>query len=272
MNSLIPRVISAAIAILILFVVIFYFQITGLKFLIFAVVCIGGLELVEILFRNNDSRSNRAVFFFFQICIFSLASIKPEYSGLIFAFFAICFCLFSLLTRYKFKDLAELSAIQAKSILGFFYMGLLPSFIFRLVSLPNGLWWFVTLLFVVFAGDIGAYFVGTNIGKKLIMPTVSPKKTFEGAIGGLIGSLLAGVICSPFLPNASLLFLCVLSLAAGVVAQFGDLFESLLKRVADVKDSGRIMPGHGGILDRIDGILFASPIFLFGAILLEKIL
>lgn len=272
MNSLYIRAISAAVAVLTFVLTAFYFGVPGLRVAIIAVVFIGGLELVGMLFQEIHSLSNRIIFYIFQNAIFLLSTWKPHHAGMIFSLFAISFCLYSLLTGFKFRDLQELSLFQAKSILGFFYLGLLPSFACSLLNRPLGLVWFTSLLLVVFAGDVMAYLVGLKFGRRKLMPLVSPKKTLEGAAGGLIGSLIAGICCAAFLLNASLLPMAVLSLGAGFVAQFGDLFESLLKRVADVKDSGRIMPGHGGILDRIDGVLFASPIFLIGAILFERYL
>jgi phosphatidate cytidylyltransferase len=159
---------------------------------------------------------------------------------------------------------------QAASVLGFVYVGLFSSYAYRLLDLNHGLIWFSFLLAVVFAGDIGAYLVGVLIGKHKINPRFSPKKTWEGSIGGLISSLIAGFVYSQFLPQIQLNTLLITALCAGFVAQFGDFFESLIKRVADVKDSGNLMPGHGGVLDRLDGVLFASPLILIVASLSES--
>jgi phosphatidate cytidylyltransferase len=271
MNSFSTRVVSALIAAISFILVFVYFETKGIQAAVILIVLIGGLELVGMLFRDINSQSNRLIYYLFQNAIFILASFNPHYAGLLFCLFSICFCLFSLLTGYKFRDLEELSTFQAKSVLGFFYMGLLPSFAFALLSGPQGIKWFLAMLLVVFFGDIFAYIVGLKFGRRKLMPLVSPKKTIEGALGGLLGSVIAGILCAQFLLDASIPSMAILSVFAGIVAQFGDLFESLLKRVADVKDSGRIMPGHGGILDRIDGVLFASPIFLIGAIIFEKI-
>jgi phosphatidate cytidylyltransferase len=272
MNSFYTRVLSAVVLALSIVLIYWFFELRGLQFVVLAFVLISGLELVGMLFRRINSQSNRIVYYLVQNGIFILASLNPEHAGLIFCFFSIFFCLFSLLTGFKFRDLEELSLFQAKSVLGFFYLGLLPSFAYTLLVRENGISWFITLLAVVLLGDVFAYFFGLKLGRRKLMPLVSPKKTIEGALGGLAGSLLAGFLCGSILLDASLLPMAILSLLAGIVAQFGDLFESLLKRVADVKDSGRIMPGHGGILDRIDGVLFASPIFLIGAIIFEKYL
>lgn len=121
--------------------------------------------------------------------------------------------------------------------------------------------WLVYVMTTVWAGDTFAYFAGRAFGRHPLHPLVSPKKTVEGAIGGLVGSGVGGVVTVLLLdlpmglPEA-----LGLALLAGAVAQVGDLAESLLKRSAGVKDSGALLPGHGGMLDRIDGLLFALPV------------
>jgi phosphatidate cytidylyltransferase len=113
--------------------------------------------------------------------------------------------------------------------------------------------------------DIGAYFAGNAFGKNKLCPNVSPGKTVEGALGGIILSLVVGAlyvlitIDNPTLENY--FNFAVLSLIVSLVSILGDLFESILKRIADVKDSGKILPGHGGLLDRIDSLTCAAPIF-----------
>lgn len=271
MSSLLTRTVSALIAVLVIFLIYYFFDVLGLKLLSAVVAFLAAFELTGILFPPNSSKFNRFLFYSFLVLIFLLSTLFPQHAAVIFSFFAICFCLMNLLMLYKFENLSALTTFQGKSILGFFYMGLLPSFALRILDLPHGLIWFLTLLIVVFAGDIGGYCFGRLMGKTPLMPLISPKKTVEGAIGGLSFSLVAAGICSIKLPHVPFIPLLVLSLSASVVAQFGDLFESLLKRVADVKDSGTIMPGHGGILDRIDGVLFASPVMMFGALIFEKV-
>jgi phosphatidate cytidylyltransferase len=101
------------------------------------------------------------------------------------------------------------------------------------------------------------------------MPQISPKKTIEGSIGGLFGSCLAAGLFHLKLPHIPLPALICLGFAVGLVGQMGDLFESMLKRVANQKDSGSLMPGHGGVLDRLDGVLFAAPVMFAGVSLLE---
>jgi phosphatidate cytidylyltransferase len=126
------------------------------------------------------------------------------------------------------------------------------------------------MLFIIFAGDTLAYGFGVLWGKHKISPVISPKKSFEGAAGGLLGSLLAGGITHFFLPQYPIAILALAGAVTGLVSQLGDFFESLLKRIANRKDSGALMPGHGGLLDRLDGVLFGTPIFLTFACLIEK--
>ena len=121
------------------------------------------------------------------------------------------------------------------------------------------------LLALVWAGDTGAYFGGRFLGKHKLAPIMSPKKTWEGAIAGLVSSLLAGLTCRFFYgPEMMSWEWCVVaSLSCGIVGQMGDLVESNIKRFCGVKDSGGLIPGHGGLLDRADGLLFAGPTLWF---------
>jgi phosphatidate cytidylyltransferase len=126
-------------------------------------------------------------------------------------------------------------------------------------------------LAVVFACDTSAYAVGTLLGRYRLWPAVSPKKTWEGLTGGLMASVItAGLLAGPLVPGLGFLRGALLGLAAGVAAQLGDLVESRLKREADVKDAGGIIPGHGGILDRLDSLIFAAPVFSLGLKLLLR--
>ncbi|MBI5447644.1 MAG: phosphatidate cytidylyltransferase [Gammaproteobacteria bacterium] len=123
-------------------------------------------------------------------------------------------------------------------------------------------------LVVVWASDSCAYFVGRRWGKHPLAPGISPKKTIEGLVGALLASLSVGIV-SGFLLKLSptmLLALSFLSLLTGGICVVGDLYESMIKRIYKVKDSGTLLPGHGGLLDRIDGLLAATPFFTLGII------
>ena len=117
----------------------------------------------------------------------------------------------------------------------------------------------LTLIILIWVNDSFAFFVGKNLGKRKLFESVSPKKTVEGFFGGVLFSLIAAFILSYFCDFLSLTNLIVISLIASILGTAGDLVESKFKRQANTKDSGTIMPGHGGILDRLDSLLFVAP-------------
>ena len=165
----------------------------------------------------------------------------------------------------KFNDLQTIFDYVAQSAFGTIYTAVIPAIVSGLVYSQKGMYWFFCLLAVIFAGDIGAYLFGVTMGNRKVAPTLSPKKSLEGAIGGLIFSTLAAYAFSFILTDVALPVLLMCGFFGGLLGQIGDFFESLIKRVSGVKDSGTIMPGHGGVLDRIDGVLLASPLFYFAA-------
>lgn len=269
-RSVLLRIVSAIIAIGGLFALLWLAGAWGMRALCIFAVLQGTRELLRILFRPEDSKLIKGLFFVLMFLLFALTSWSLEMSGITFAFVSIAFFSASLWMRDRFDDLTAMSALQSKSVLGFFYLGLLPGFGMQILELSHGQIWFIALLAFVLSGDSLAFFSGMLFGKTPLLPEISPKKTVEGAIGGLLGSLISGYVIAllfPFLPMGQTL---TLAACAGLVGQMGDLFESLLKRVANQKDSGSIMPGHGGVLDRIDGVLFAAPIVLIGASLIEN--
>lgn len=272
MKTLIIRAISAVVAVLGVFALIYFHDIKGLQILCYIVPILGGRELSRILFKPEDSLLIKLVFAVLVIATFVLGTQFPNHSTLSFVCISILFCCISIIYERRFEDLTSLSLFQAKSILGFFYVGLIPSLAYRILLIPNGKIWFLTMLAIVFTGDTMAYLSGMMWGNKKILPKISPKKTIVGSVGGLVGSAIAGAVAGIyFLNHVPLGGLIAVSILTGIVAQLGDLFESMLKRVANLKDSGSIMPGHGGVLDRLDGVLFGSPILLAGALLLENL-
>ena len=124
----------------------------------------------------------------------------------------------------------------------------------------------VMLLLLVWGADTGAFFAGKLLGRRKLMPAVSPGKTLEGLLGGVATCVLLGLLVGYWreLPPAGMVYLVVLSLLTCLAAVFGDLLESLFKRERGIKDSGTLLPGHGGILDRIDSLTAAAPVFLLG--------
>ena len=179
-------------------------------------------------------------------------------------------------------DLTTSYPAAAASVFAFAYMALPMALLVEIRQLAAGAIWVIYTLLVVWAGDIFAYFVGKAIGRHRMSPEVSPKKTWEGAIASVAASVIIGTLWFQHaagisstllrvglierrdgifgLEQPQLFPIIVLSAVVNLAAQFGDLVESLIKRGAGVKDSGAILPGHGGMLDRIDAMLFAVPV------------
>lgn len=167
---------------------------------------------------------------------------------------------------FSFGSMDKAAPTLTAGLAGLLYVALFMSFFALLRRDPGeeGRYWILMLLAVVWAGDTGAYFAGRFLGRHKLSPVVSPKKTWEGAVGGAVASVGAGFIVWAVTPMAyHPVLILALALPAAVLAQLGDLCESLLKRSCGVKDSGVIVYGHGGILDRIDGLLFAGVYIYF---------
>jgi len=146
------------------------------------------------------------------------------------------------------------------TLTGVLYVAGLSGYFLLVHRLEAGRYWVLFLFLVIWLGDTAAYYGGRRFGRRPLAPSISPKKTIEGALFGLLGSLAGGIISLLwFLDGISLLHGLLVTLICGIIGQFGDLAESLLKRNTGVKDSSGLIPGHGGVLDRIDSLLFAGP-------------
>ena len=157
--------------------------------------------------------------------------------------------------------------IRKNNLLSFaqiFYGGFLPAHLILIMTLEKGALWLLFLTIVTVASDTGAYFVVRSLGRHKLCPAVSPKKTIEGFGGGLVAGVAGGMAVAAFLlPDISLYRLSLAALVLTCLGVLGDLTESVMKRAMNVKDSGAILPGHGGILDRIDSLLMTAPVFFY---------
>jgi phosphatidate cytidylyltransferase len=160
----------------------------------------------------------------------------------------------------------------AMTLFGVLYLGLTLGTLAMTRLLPQGEWLIFFLLLVTWASDTGAYYVGTLYGRHRLAPTISPKKTVEGLVGGLIAAIIAGYIARWwFLPELSGLDCLILATLLTIAGLWGDLAESAMKRTVGMKDSGGILPGHGGMLDRLDSLLFATPVFYYYITLVSRL-
>ncbi|HWH31157.1 MAG TPA: phosphatidate cytidylyltransferase [Egibacteraceae bacterium] len=162
----------------------------------------------------------------------------------------------ALLDRGRTRMAASLGATMLMAV----WVPFLASFIGLLLARPDGRWYvFLAVLFAVF-NDIGAYAVGMRFGRHKMAPTVSPAKSWEGLAGGILAAtVVALVVAVPLVPDLRAVHAVVLAVGASVAGTLGDLAESMVKRDLGVKDLGSVLPGHGGIMDRADAIIFALP-------------
>jgi phosphatidate cytidylyltransferase len=180
------------------------------------------------------------------------------------AFAILCFAVMIVLSSYLFSDPGRRKEVfegTAAVVLGFLYAGLPFCLLVLVDQAPRGNLWIFFLLAIIFSSDTAAMYCGRLFGKHKLYVTVSPGKTWEGAVGGFVTSVLAGIVFAQiFELHDSVLTIAIGSGAIGAAGQVGDLAESMLKRNVGVKDSGTILPGHGGFLDRVDALLFAIPV------------
>ena len=157
------------------------------------------------------------------------------------------------------------------ALIGIVYTCIFLSYLVLIRNRTDGLGWIFFVLIVLWMGDTGAYIVGSLMGRRKLCPHISPNKTVEGALAGLLFSLLAGLVCKHlFLTELTVTHCLILTAGIACMGQLGDLCESIFKRERGVKDSGSLLPGHGGMLDRIDSLLFAAPLlYYYSAFLLD---
>jgi phosphatidate cytidylyltransferase len=181
----------------------------------------------------------------------------------LFVLVGILFVLF-LFNLIAYGHIADLSRDLMVNTLALLYIPLLLGHFIWLRYLPDGEWWVFWLLVMIMAEDTVAFYCGRTWGKTKLYPEVSPGKTWVGVVGGLAAAVIVGAALGRWaLPRLSLQVLAGLALLLGVVGLLGDLFESMLKRQVQVKDTSELLPGHGGMLDRLDSLLFAAPLVVY---------
>lgn len=235
----------------------------GLFLLILIVV--GVDELVKLLNAKNIYPAKELIYVF-DLLLLSLAFFGCEE----YFIHVLVFALMTTFIRFLFKG----EKVSVSDIFSTFfaigYTGLLPTFFILMRNEPStqlgslsgyldtGAGFLLLTLMVIWTSDIGAYYIGKNLGKTPLCPLISPKKTLEGAIGGTVAGIIMSVLMG-LLIQITLFHSIILGIIIVIMAQLGDLCESLIKRDVGVKDSGDIVPGHGGVLDRADSYIFTAP-------------
>jgi phosphatidate cytidylyltransferase len=267
-GSLRTRIVTAVVLVVVLLAVVLELPPVATVAVITAVVVAGAWEWSAFLRLKSVSR--RVAYVAFVVLLLALAwqaSAAPDTRDLILAgavvWWLAAFLWVAFVPRWVSPWSAGLAGVLA----------LVPSWVAMVrlrLSHPHGAEWVLFALLLVWVADIGAFFVGRRFGRIRLAPEVSPGKTWEGALGGLAVSALVAVAGAAWFRVALLPFL-PLCLAAVGFSIVGDLTESLLKRFAGMKDSGSILPGHGGVMDRIDSLTGAAPVLLLGLTLLKVV-
>lgn len=193
--------------------------------------------------------------------LLSLAIFKGTYINLVIASSVI---ILFIIRIFEGNTSDNTFSYVSNTVFGIVYVSFLMSYLGTIRnSGDNGRELIFFVLLVTWMGDTTAYYGGRSFGKHKLAPAISPKKTVEGAVIGLMGSIAGAIIAKSWFLDISILNAIVSGILIGVFGQFGDLSESIIKRNLQVKDSGGIIPGHGGILDRVDSLLFSAPVFYY---------
>jgi phosphatidate cytidylyltransferase len=244
----------------------------GEKFGIFLFASILSLGLVfeftEMTYSLFDKIEKRYVLLSITWLIALCSFLMPQldYSILIFSFMSLF--AYYLMTAKRFEEAHFIIHFRelAFSIFGLIYLVFIPQYLSKIAELPQGIHWALLFLVIVWSGDTGAYFAGLKYGRRKLYPSISPKKTVEGLMGGLGTGLAMSILCRIlFFRHLPIAGVVLIPIFVGIVAQLGDLCESFLKRSFQKKDSGAILPGHGGLLDRFDSVIFSLPI-MYGCV------
>lgn len=220
-------------------------------------------EFASIIFLKGDSRHKLATLFvglmpYFFLAFYHLNNIETSITVILFSILLTVFLLFISELYARSEQPFQNVGIM---LLGGAYIGV-PFLVLNLIAFETGTYEYRTvlgLMLFTWANDTGAYMLGRQFGKTPLMPNISPKKTWEGAAGGLIAAVLAAIALSFLCTNLTLIDWVILAVIVVVFGSYGDLVESMLKRSYKMKDSGTFLPGHGGILDRFDSFMYMIP-------------
>jgi len=225
-----------------------------------AIIALAGLAFSEYLGIALPAGNGK---FIVPLCLFGILPVVASYHGSHSALLCGLFLSLAalmLFTLFCYNNLKQPYEVVSRSAFGVFYIAFSSAHLVLLMGMPQGRFWLLLLSAITAASDTAAYYAGTLFGKNKLCPAISPGKTWEGFFGGLVGSLSAALVVKFFfLPDESNLWIVAIALLLCCLGVAGDLSESMLKRAFGTKDSGTILPGHGGLLDRIDSLLLTAP-------------
>lgn len=279
MSNLTQRVLTAVVGVPLLY---FIFYLGGIPFLILIllVILFGNIELFKLL-EAKGIQTERELGIAFSLALGIAAYFGYFYFAVVFSFAVIIIFLLAL----RRQDLSNAIIALSTGLFAIIYIGWFLSHAILLRNIDHnlnlktyvetvqghsdiGFFYIFLVVSCTFLNDTGAYFIGRWKGKRKLIPHVSPGKTLEGTIGGIISSAIAAIVGNLiFKSPIEYHWVVLFGLVIGIVAVLGDLTESLIKRSAEAKDSGGILPGHGGILDRFDSLIFTFPVSYYMVLL-----
>lgn len=271
-DSLIARLLSSVVLITLIAVIIFVAPVWVFALVVTLFIAMGLYELFSLI-EKKGIQIFKYLGILIGIAIPVLTAIQFEFTKKWELAFIVTLCLGLFLLQFTRRRNDQAVAGISTTLFGILYVAWFFSYIIKLRLLtdhvlPDGRYLVAYLLLVTKSGDVGAYIIGTSFGRHALIPRISPKKSIEGTIGGFVFAVTASVLSRGFFP-LPYKHLLILGAIIAVIAQLGDLSESLIKRDCQVKDSGTWIPGLGGVLDIIDSLLFTAPIFYFYLRLLE---
>lgn len=255
------RIISAAVFLPVFFLIVQYGDLKFFFIFVSVIILAALFEFYTLLKQNSHKCMVVPGMVLGWSISFSFFNNHDLMLGLTMAISVLGLLLAKLFSSQSVNDAVE---EISNTLFGALYVGFLLSYLVFIRKFDEGRNLIFMLFLIIWLGDTLAYYTGILLGKHKLAPSVSPNKSIEGALGGLAGSL-GGVMLAHywFYPPVSIASGMVIGLFSGIAGQLGDLCESMLKRNLNVKDSGFIVPGHGGILDRLDSVLFSAPVFYY---------
>lgn len=226
---------------------------TVYDFVYFGITCIAIYELSRVFF-NNGFDYGAIVNYLFAIALFieKVTEYRHFFDFFLFLYISLNFLVFVFNKKIDIKKISEIIFIGTYVVFFMYHM-----------MLMNGSEYVWLVYIIAFGSDTFAYFTGKMFGRHKLYPEVSPNKTVEGAIGGIIGCTILSIIYFDYLRINKYIYIIIFSVSASVFSMAGDLAASKIKRESGIKDFGNILPGHGGILDRFDSVLFVAPIVYY---------
>ncbi len=241
-----------------------FFHPSGLLFILSLIYVMGMIEMKHLQNGQNFGLLYTSASLLGIFALVAHLSFSYDFQDHLLPFMAMV--ILALFLQHLFSKGSETNSDRLSKVTFSFIYLFLPTSLAISIAYIDGIWqpeYLLGLFIILWANDTAAFLTGKKFGKHKLIERLSPKKSIEGFVGGLIGSLLVGFALSKFWPIMSTIEWIIFSAIVAIFGSIGDLFQSSLKRSAGVKDSGNIIPGHGGILDRLDSFLFSVPIVYF---------